>query len=329
MTACRIGSLQLETPFIAAPMAGISDAPMRLLCREMGASLTYTEMVSGKGLLYGSRGTEELLFLYPGEGPTACQLFGADPQVMEEAAARLAARPFRVLDINMGCPVPKVVKNGEGAALLRHLSRLHEVAAAVVRGAARGAASCGRTPPPVTAKIRLGWDDDSIVAVEAAAALEAAGAAAVAVHGRTRQQFYSGRADWSQIRRVKQAVGIPVIGNGDVFSAADGLRMLEETGCDLVMVGRGMLGNPWIFRELTAAWRGEPLPPRPTREEKKETMLRHFRLLAERVGSRRAVLEMRKHAGWYFRGERGAAALRRRINSITGEAELLAALRAF
>jgi tRNA-dihydrouridine synthase B len=313
MPKLSIGDLELENPFFAAPMAGISDAPMRKLCREMGASLVYSEMVSGKGLIYHSRKTAELLKMYDDEGPVAFQIFGSEPEVMEQAARMLSGAGNAILDINMGCPVPKIVSNGEGSALLENLQRLHDVAAAVVRG------SGGK---PVTAKIRIGWDEKSIVAPQAAIALEAAGVSAVAVHGRTRSQFYTGRADWDQIARVKKAVSVPVIGNGDVFSAEDGMRMMEETGCDFVMVARGMLGNPWIFRELNAAWRGRPVPPPPTKEERLAMMLRHFDMLQAEKGERRAVLEMRKHAGWYIRGIQGAARMRSEINRAETAAEL-------
>ncbi|MEA4922980.1 MAG: tRNA dihydrouridine synthase DusB [Eubacteriaceae bacterium] len=312
MADLKIGNVILENPFIAAPLAGITDAPMRRLCRSMGAALVYSEMVSGKGLLYNNERTEKLLKIYEDEKPVAYQIFGSDPKIMGETAKKLAGRGNAVLDINMGCPVPKIVKNGEGSALLKNIRLLHDVAAAVVKTAGK----------PVTAKIRIGWDSDSIVAAEAAMALEAAGVAAVAVHGRTREQFYSGKADRSQTAAVKKALSIPVIGNGDVFSAEDGMELMEETGCDFVMVGRGMLGNPWIFRELAAAWKGERIPDRPCIDEKKEMMLTHFDMLAEEKGEKRAVLEMRKHAGWYLKGEYGAAEIRRKINQITDISEL-------
>ncbi|MDD5987836.1 MAG: tRNA dihydrouridine synthase DusB [Eubacteriales bacterium] len=302
----KLGDVILDNPFIAAPMAGISDAPMRSIVRRMGASFVCTEMVSAKGLLYGSRKTNELLRTEPDGLPYACQLFGSEPAIMARAAEAIAPLANSFVDINMGCPVPKVVRNGEGSALLKNLDKLYDVAAAVVRAAGK----------PVTAKIRTGWDEKSIVCVEAAKALEAAGVAMVAVHGRTRCQFYTGRADWSRIAQVKRAVSIPVAGSGDVFSAADGLRMMEETGCDFVMVARGMLGNPWIFRDLDRAWRGEPPLPAPTLKEKGAMMLYHYHMSARAKREDVAVREMRKHAGWYFKGEHDAASIRRMINSV-------------
>ena len=245
----KIGALRLEGPFTAAPMAGITDAPSRLLCREQGASLVYSEMVSAKGMIYGSRNTERLLKMYPEEKPVAFQIFGSDPEIMGAAARMLEGRENAVLDINCGCPVPKVVKNGEGSALMKDLDLLYDVVRAVREN----------TTKPVTAKIRAGWSLNSLNAPEAAKAIEAAGASAVAVHGRTREQFYEGPADWGVIADVKKAVSIPVIGNGDVARGADAIRMMDETGCDLVMIARGALGNPWIFRDAMALWRGEDL----------------------------------------------------------------------
>lgn len=307
----KIGNVQLDNPFIAAPMAGVSDASMRMLCREMGASFVCTEMISAKGLLFGNKKTEELMVSDPKGLPVSYQLFGSEPVIMAKAAEQLSERENAFLDINMGCPVPKVVKNGEGSALLKDPNRLHDVAEAVVSAAGK----------PVTAKIRTGWDENTIVAVEAAMALEAAGVAAIAVHGRTRQQFYSGKADWQQIAKVKKAVSIPVIGNGDVFTATDGMAMMEQTGCDFVMVARGMLGNPWIFRELVSLWKGESLPPRPSLREKGALMIRHYNLVVAEKTERVAVREMRKHTGWYFKGEHGATEIRRAINRIQdGEA---------
>lgn len=308
----RIGTLELNTPFLAAPMAGVTDSAYRSILREMGAALACSEMVSGKGLLYENKKTEELLHIWPGEEPVTYQIFGAEPEVMRETAQRLAPRGNAVLDINMGCPVPKVVKNGEGSALLRDLDRLYDVVQATCAGAGK----------PVTIKIRTGWDAEHIVATEAAKAAEAAGAAAVTVHGRTREQFYSGQADWGRIRKVKESVRIPVLGNGDVFTAADAVRMMKETGCDGVVIARGMLGYPWIFREAVCLWRSGELPPPPTLEERRQVMQRHFVRMTEIKGEQRAVLEMRKHFGWYTKGVPGAAQLRRRANAITTAREL-------
>ncbi len=309
-----IGGVELESPFILAPLAGITDAPFRRLCRKQGAALVCSEMISAKGLKYGDRNTERLLVMYDDEQPVSIQLFGSEPDVMAEAARILAGRANAILDLNMGCPVPKVVRNGEGSALLRTPEKIAPIVSAMAEAAGK----------PVTVKMRIGWDDKSVNAVEAALEAEKGGAAAIAVHGRTREQFYSGRADRSAIRAVKEAVSVPVIANGDVASADDALSMLEETGCDFVMIGRGALGNPWIFREALAAWRGEPVPERPSAPEKIEMMRAHFSDVMAEKGEYAAVREMRKHVGWYMKGLPGAAEVRRRVNEI-GTAEGLLA----
>lgn len=311
-----IGNAGLSGPFLLAPLAGITDGPFRRLCSQAGAALVYSEMVSAKGLWYGDKNTGKLLEILPGEGPVAYQLFGHEPEIMAFAARKLDSRMNVIFDINMGCPVPKIVKNGEGSALMKNPDLVYDLVAAAVKN----------TSKPVTVKIRSGWDEESVNAVEVARAVSAAGASAVAVHGRTREQYYSGKADWSVIAAVKRAVNIPVIGNGDVTDAASGIRMMEETGCDFVMVGRGALGNPWIFSELTAAWRGEPLPPPPTKEEKKAMMIRHFNDILELKGEYVAVREMRKHVGWYLKGVHGAAAFRGKINGINSADELRRAI---
>ena len=303
----KIGNVQLENPFLLAPLAGITDAPTRRLCREMGAALVYSEMVSGKGLYYKDKKTDQLLHIDEAEKPVAFQVFGSEPDILAYTAHELDGRDNAILDINMGCPVPKIVKNGEGSALLKNVDLIYDLICAMVKN----------TSKPVTAKIRIGFDEKSINAVEAAKAIEAGGAAAVAVHGRTREQYYSGTADWSQIAAVKQAVNIPVIGNGDVVDGPSAMRMFDETGCDFIMVGRGALGNPWIFRELNAAWQGEELPAKPTREDKKEMMKRHLRDTMALKGEYVAVREMRKHVGWYLKGEHGSAAFRGKVNQIT------------
>lgn len=308
----KIGNVELENPFLLAPLAGITDAPTRRICREMGAALVYSEMVSGKGLYYGAERTKELLFLYEEEKPVAFQVFGSEPDIMAFTARTLEPFENAILDINMGCPVPKIVKNGEGSALLKNLDLVYDLIRAMVEN----------TSKPVTAKIRIGFDESSVNAVETAKAVEAAGAAAVAVHGRTRQQYYSGKADWSQIAAVKKAISIPVIGNGDVVDGKSGLRLMEETGCDFVMVGRGALGNPWIFRELCAAWKGEEVPPAPTIEERKAMMIRHLQDMTALKGEYIAVREMRKHIGWYLKGLPGSAAFRGKLNTI-GDGETL------
>ena len=312
----KIGNVGLSGPFLLAPLAGITDGPFRRLCREAGASLVYSEMVSAKGLWYKDKNTGKLLEILEGESPVAYQLFGHEPEIMAFAARELDGCGNVIFDINMGCPVPKIVKNGEGSALMKNPDLAHDVVVAAVKN----------TSKPVTVKIRAGWDTNSINAVEMAHAVSAAGAAAIAVHGRTREQYYTGKADWSVIAAVKRAVDIPVIGNGDVTDAQAGLRMMEETGCDFVMIGRGALGNPWIFSELNAAWRGEPLPSPPTKEEKKQMMLRHFNDVLDLKGEYVAVREMRKHVGWYLKGVPGAAAFRGRINQISSAEELQRAI---
>lgn len=312
-----IEGVTLSGPFVLAPLAGVTDAVMRSLSEEFGAAMTCTEMVSAKGLYYGDRKTPKLLYIPEHAGPTAIQIFGSDPEIMGKAAEMLKDRPNVTLDINMGCPVPKVVKSGDGSALMKNPDLAYDVIRAVVDHAGK----------PVTVKTRKAFDDRTGSAVEIAKAAEAAGAAAVAVHGRTREQYYHGKADWSVIREVKQAVSIPVIGNGDVLTAEDGIRMMDETGCDLVMVARGAMGNPWLFRDLDRAWKGlEPLP-RPSRKEVSEIMLRHFEGLLALKGEYTAVREMRKHVGWYTKGLRGASELRGLMNQVTTEERMREVLR--
>ena len=312
MKELRIGNLILDNPFFLAPLAGITDAPTRRLCKEQGAALAFTEMVSGKGLWYGDKNTGKLLHIYEGESPVGVQIFGHEPDVMAFTAREIDKLPCDIIDINMGCPVPKIVKNGEGSALLKNPDLVYDVVSSVVKN----------TSKPVTVKIRIGWDENSINCVEVAHAISAAGAAAISVHGRTREQFYSGKADWSKIAAVKRAVDIPVVGNGDVVDAKSAMDMMKETDCDFVMIGRGALGNPWIFKEVVAAWRGEELPPPPTKEEKKLMMVRHLQDLADLKGEYAAVREMRKHVGWYLKGVHGAAAFRGKVNQITDITEL-------
>ena len=307
MEELRIGNLILDNPFFLAPLAGITDAPMRRLCKEQGAALVFSEMISAKGLWYGDKNTSRLLKHYDDEKPVAFQIFGHEPEVMAFAARELSMLTCAAIDINMGCPVPKIVRNNEGSALLKNPELVYDVVAAVVKNSDK----------PVTVKIRSGWDEESINAVEISHAISAAGASAITVHGRTRQQYYSGNADWDIIADVKRAVNIPVVGNGDVVSAESALDMIRKTGCDFVMIGRGALGNPWIFKEVTAAWKGEKMPVPPSKEDKKHMMLRHLDDLADLKGAYAAVREMRKHVGWYTRGLPGAAAFRKTVNNIT------------
>ena len=306
MKKLTIGNVELPNQVILAPMAGVSDIAFRLLCHEQGAGLVCSEMVSAKAILYGNKNTEELLQIHPEEGAVSLQLFGSDPDIVSEMAKRIEERPFAVLDLNMGCPVPKVVNNGEGSALMKDpllAGRIVEKTAKAIQ-------------KPLTVKIRKGFDDDHVNAVEMAHILQESGAAAVAVHGRTREQYYSGQADWDIIAQVKAAVKIPVIGNGDVTDGESALRLLKKTGCDGVMIGRGAQGNPWVFREVTAALEGREIPPRPTRQELYDMIARHAQLAAQYKGEYITVREMRKHLAWYTTGRPHAAALRRQINSI-------------
>lgn len=308
----NIGKVSLENPYILAPMAGVTDLPFRLLCKEQGAGLLCMEMISAKALLYKNKNTKILLEIHPQEYPVSLQLFGSDPDIISEIARRIEHLPFQILDINMGCPVPKVVKNGEGSALMNTPRLAYEIVYKTARAIKK----------PVTVKIRKGFDDASVNAVELAKMIEDAGGAAVTVHGRTREQYYSGKADWDIIRQVKESVSIPVIGNGDVMSGEDALRMQEVTGCDGVMIGRGAQGNPWIFSELLEYEKTGVMPPRPDASVIRDTMLRHARLQIEYKGDYIGIREMRKHVAWYTKGMRGAARLRDEINRVESYEEL-------
>ena len=312
MKHLKIGNIELENRYILGPMAGVTDLPFRLLCREQGAGLLCMEMVSAKAIYYNNRNTESLLEIHPDERPVSLQLFGSDPKIMSEMAKRIEERPFAILDVNMGCPVPKVVKNGEGSALMKNPKLVYEIVRALVKAIDK----------PVTVKIRKGFDDDHVNAVEIAKIIEEAGAAAVAVHGRTREQYYSGKADWNIIRQVKEAVSIPVIGNGDVTSPQKADELVRQTGCDGVMIARGAQGNPWIFSELTQWEETGELPLRPDKDEIRKMMLRHARLQLEYKGEFSGIREMRKHVAWYTKGLKGAARLREKVNAVESLEEL-------
>ncbi|MDE6167117.1 MAG: tRNA dihydrouridine synthase DusB [Acetatifactor sp.] len=309
-----IGNVTLDNNVILAPMAGVTDLPFRLLCRQQGAGLVCMEMVSAKAIYYNNRNTEELLTIHPEECPASLQLFGSDPVIVAQQAERIQERPFSILDFNMGCPVPKVVNNGEGSALMKDPKRVEELLAGLVKAVRK----------PVTVKIRKGFDEEHINAVEIARVAEACGVAAITVHGRTRAQYYSGRADWDIIRQVKEAVKIPVIGNGDVNSPQAAKAMLEQTGCDGVMIGRAAQGNPWIFRKVTAFLENGALPEDPKAQEKKALILRHASLQLERKGEYTAVREMRKHLAWYTVGMPHSSRFRRMINDMESMEELTA-----
>ena len=308
-----IGNVILENNVILAPMAGVTDLPFRLLCREQGAGLVCMEMVSAKAIYYNNRNTEELMTVHPSERPVSLQLFGSDPQIVAEMAKRIENRPFDILDFNMGCPVPKVVNNGEGSALMRDPRLAEQLLSGLVKAVKK----------PVTVKIRKGFDEEHCNAVEIAKIAESCGVAAVAVHGRTRAQYYSGRADWDCIRQVKEAVTIPVIGNGDVDSPRAAKDLLDQTGCDGVMIGRAAQGNPWIFREVVNYLENGTLISRPDMQEKREVILRHAKLQLECKGEYTAVREMRKHLAWYTVGMPHSARFRQSINAMETMEQLL------
>lgn len=308
----QIGNVQLENNMILAPMAGVSDPPFRLLCREQGAGLACMEMISAKALYYHNKKTRDLMKTTPEERPASLQLFGSDADCIAEMAAEIEDEPFDILDINMGCPVPKIVKGGDGSALMKKPELVEEIVTKCVRA----------TKKPVTVKIRKGFDEDHINAVEIAKIIEAAGAAAIAVHGRTREQYYSGKADWEIIRQVKEAVAIPVIGNGDITSAEDVAAMYARTGCDGFMVGRAAQGNPWVFSQILHEMEtGEPAE-KPSAEAVAEMVLRHAKMQIDLRGEYLGIRQMRKHASWYISGYAGAARLRGKINEVESFSDL-------
>lgn len=312
MSTLTIGNVTLDNNVILAPMAGVTDLPFRLICREMGAGLVCMEMVSAKAIYYHNKNTEELLKVHPDEKPASLQLFGSDPDILAAMAAKVEERPFSFIDMNMGCPVPKVVNNGEGSALMKDPKLVERILTAMVKAVHK----------PVTIKIRKGFTEENANAVEIAKIAEACGVKAIAVHGRTREQYYSGQADWEIIRKVKEAVKIPVIGNGDVNSPETAQKMLEQTGCDGVMIGRGAQGNPWIFREtIRFLATGEVLPP-PSNAEKRAVILQHAAMEEKYKGEYTAVREMRRHLSWYSFGMPNSARFRQTINQMETMEEL-------
>ncbi|MGN0312993.1 MAG: tRNA dihydrouridine synthase DusB [Lachnospiraceae bacterium] len=317
MPALRIGNVELENNLILAPMAGVTDLPFRLLCKEQGADLLCMEMVSAKGILYNNKNTESLLTVDERERPVSLQLFGADPKIISEMAKRIEHRNFDILDINMGCPVPKVVNNGEGSALMKTPLLAGQIIEATVKAIKK----------PVTVKIRKGFDEDHVNAVEMAHIAQESGAAAIAVHGRTRQQFYSGKADWDIIRQVKEAVSIPVIGNGDVVDARSAAAMAAQTGCDGIMIGRAAQGNPWIFSQIKTWQQTGVYPEKPPIEEVAAMVIRHAKMQIEFKGEYTGIREMRKHASWYMSGYKNSSKFRGLVNEVESLEELEALFR--
>ncbi|MCC3870085.1 tRNA dihydrouridine synthase DusB [Terrisporobacter mayombei] len=312
----KIGNVQLNNKVFLSPMAGVTDLPFRLICKEKGCGMLYTEMINAKALCYDDENTKKMLKIEDEEHPIAVQIFGSEPEFMGKAAAIMNEYPNEVLDINMGCPAPKVIKNGDGSALMRNPKLAAEVLSSVVKNSKK----------PVTLKIRKGWDDDSVNAVEIAKIAEECGISALAIHGRTREQFYSGKADWDIIAQIKQTINIPVIGNGDVFEVEDAVNMLEKTKCDAIMIGRGSQGNPWIFKRINHYMETGQILPEPTLEEKITTAIKHMNLAVAEHGEYVAVREMRKHIGWYLKGLKNSAKYKDQINKITDYKEVIAML---
>ncbi len=312
MHQLKIGSVTLDNNILLAPMAGVTDLPFRLLCREQEAGLVCMEMVSAKAILYKNKNTESLLTIHPQEGPVSLQLFGSDPKILSEMARQIEERPFSILDINMGCPVPKVVGNGEGSALMKQPKLVEEIVTAVVKAVKK----------PVTVKIRKGFNDTCVNAVEIARIAEQCGAAAVMIHGRTREQYYTGEADWEIIAKVKDKLSIPVIGNGDIKDGTSAEAILRQTGCDGIMVGRAARGNPWIFRQIAAYLQDGTVLPAPEKEEIRATILRHAKLQLAYKGEYTGIREMRKHVSWYTAGMPDSARLRRTVNMVESFAAL-------
>lgn len=303
----NIGNVSLDNRVFLSPMAGVTDLPFRLICKQKGCGMLYTEMINAKALCYNDENTKKMTKIEDEEHPIAIQIFGSEPEYMGRAAEILNSHPNEILDINMGCPAPKVIKNGDGSALMKNPKLAEEVMRAVVENSKK----------PVTLKVRKGWDDNSVNAVEIAKIAEQAGISAVAIHGRTRDQYYSGKADWDIIKEIKESISIPVIGNGDVFEIDDAINMLEKTNCDAIMIGRGAQGNPWIFKRINHYMQTGEILPNPTAEEKINTAIEHMKLAVAEHGEYVAVREMRKHIGWYIKGLKNSARFRDEINKLT------------
>ena len=315
----KIGNVELKNRIFLAPMAGVTDMPFRILCKEQGCGLVYTEMVSAKGMHYDDKKSAQLTLLDENEKPGAVQIFGSDPGIMAEVASKLNQSDASIIDINMGCPAPKITKNGEGSALMKNPELVAGIVKAVVDASQK----------PVTVKIRKGWDDTSVNAVQIAQIAEENGASAVTVHGRTREQYYSGKADWSIIKQVKSAVSIPVIGNGDVTGLKEAKRLFEETGCDAIMIGRGAQGNPWIFNQIGKFLDNGEIIAVPTPQQKIETIIRHMNMLIEYKGEKIGILEMRSHIAWYIKGFRDASYTKQKIFTLTDKDEIISLLQSF
>jgi len=315
----KIGDLRINNPLFLAPMAGITDLAFRMLCREQGCGVVYTEMVSAKGLFYGSERTEELMEINPNEHPIGIQIFGSDPLIMAQMVEKISDTDADLIDINMGCPAPKIVKNGEGSALMRNPQLVKKIVSEVSRASSK----------PITVKIRKGWDDKSVNAVDIALIAEEAGAAAITVHGRTREQFYAGVADWDIIREVKSRLSIPVIGNGDIFTPQAAFDMTKQTNCDGIMIARGAQGNPWLFRDIISYMDKGEIPIQPEPNEKIETALRHLKIIVGQKGERLGVCEMRKHIAWYLKGLKDSSQIKRLINTLTTASEVEAVLNSY
>lgn len=300
----KIGNVVIENPIALGPMAGVTDLTFRLICKEFGCGIVFTEMVSAKGIYYNDYKTKDLLKIEEYERPVALQIFGSDPEIMAIVANRLNSHNHDILDINMGCPTPKIVKNGDGSALMKNPELIGKIVKGVVDASDK----------PVTAKIRKGWDDDNINAVEVAKVIEENGARAISIHGRTREQFYTGKADWEIIKKVKEAVNIPVFGNGDVFEVEDAKKIIEVTNCDGIMIARGAQGNPWIFNRVAHFLKTGEVLPAPSEEDKVNMVLKHLAMLIDNKGEYVAIREMRKHAAWYLKGVRNSAKIRNEIN---------------